>query len=239
MKVNAIALAVFVSCIAGWVIAQDASPESSLASAEQRLSDLVLRAQRLQSEREIENLQRVYGYYLDRRMWDHLSDLFAEDGTIEIGMRGVYLGKRRIRESLELFGPQGLSHGELSDHANLQPVITVAPDNQTAKGRVHALLMLGTHGKSGSLGGGVYENEYVREDGVWKIASLRFYTTFATDYDQGWAKSAFPAPVASETNAPDRPPSTAYRNYPAYFVPPFHYPNPVTGRAVQYAEGRE
>jgi hypothetical protein len=151
-------------------------------------------------------------------------------------MRGVYVGKKRIRESLDLFGEQGLKHGQLADHANLQPVITVSPDGSSAKGRVHALLMLGEHGKGGSIGEGVYENEYLREDGVWKIKSLQFYTTFGTDYDKGWAKSAIPAPVASDKIPPDRPPSVAYQNYPTYFVPPFHYPNPVTGKPVQYRE---
>ena len=35
----------------------------------------------------------IYGYYLDRAMWDQVADLFAADGTIEIGLRGVYVGK--------------------------------------------------------------------------------------------------------------------------------------------------
>ena len=29
---------------------------------------------------------------------------------------------------------------------------------------------------------------------------------------------------------PDRPPTVAYDPYPGEFVPPFHYPNPVTGQ---------
>jgi hypothetical protein len=222
-----------------WMAAARSSddPQANIAAAEQRLQTLVQRTQRLQDEREIENLQRIYSYYLDRALWDQLADLFTDDGTIEIAMRGVYVGKKRIRESLELFGPQYLTDGRLMDHANLQPVITVAADGATAKGRVRALIMNGTYGKSGTIGDGIYENSYVKQEGVWKIHALKFYTTFFSDYDKGWATSAFPAPAASETLPPDRPPTVVYENYPTYFVPPFHYPNPVTGKPVQYRPG--
>ena len=32
---------------------------------------------------------------------------------------------------------------------------------------------------------------------------------------------------------PDLPPSTVYLTYPAYYIIPFHFPNPVTGRAFR------
>lgn len=235
-------LTVLAACIAATVCgawmaqaAQDnTSPKTRLSAAEARLTNLVQRTQRLADEREIENLQRIYGYYLDRALWDQVTDLFADTGRIEIGMRGVYIGKQRIRESLELFGSQGLTDGRLMDHANLQPVITVAPDGTTAKGRVHALIMNGTYGKSGVIGDGVYENQYVKERGVWKIKSLQFFTTFGADYDKGWATSAIAAPTPNDKIPPDGQPTVIYQNYPTYYVPPFHYPNPVTGKPVQY-----
>ena len=229
--------AVLAAASGAWISATAQSagdPPSRLAAAEARLKNLVERTERQQAEREIENLQRIYSYYLDRALWDQITDLFAANGTIEIGMRGLYMGKQRIRESLELFGPQGLSDGRLMDHANLQPVITVAPDGRRANGRVRAFIMNGTYGKSGAIGEGIYENSYVKEDGVWKIQSLHFYTTFGSDYDKGWATSAIPAPQPSDKIPPDRPPTVSYRNYPTYYVPPFHYPNPVTGEPVQY-----
>ena len=140
-----------------WITAArgSADPQSSITAAEQRLRSLAQRTQRLHDEREIENLQRIYSYYLDRALWDQITDLFADDGTIEIGMRGVYVGKKRIRASLDLFGPQDLTDGRLMDHANLQPVITVNPDGATAQGRVRALIMNGTYGKTGAIGDGI------------------------------------------------------------------------------------
>ena len=73
----------------------------------------------------MENLQRVYGYYLDRAQWDQVADLFSDDGAIEFGQQGVYNGKRRIREFLGTLGPHGLVQGWLNDHMQLQPVVTI------------------------------------------------------------------------------------------------------------------
>ncbi len=62
----------------------------------------------LRDEQAVENLQKIYGYYFDRRMWDEVADLFADDGTIEMAQRGVYVGKPRVREFLNLLGPVGI-----------------------------------------------------------------------------------------------------------------------------------
>lgn len=216
---------------------EEKTTSTDLAALRARLDDIDHRAQLQQDLREIENLQRAYGYYLDRYMWDEVADLFADDGVIEIGMRGAYVGKASIRRSLDLFGPHHLPWGRLGDHMNLQPVITVAPDGMTAKGRVRALIMNGVYQQSGFWGEGIYENQYVKEDGVWKIKYLQFFTNVASDYDKGWAKHALGVPKPSDKIPPDRPPSVTYENYPAYQVVPFHYPNPVTGNAVQIPEG--
>ncbi len=81
------------------------------------------RATRLRDEQHIENLQRIYGYYLDRAQWDQLADLFADDGTIELAQQGVYVGKKRVREFLGTLGPAGLVAGWLNDHMQLQPIV--------------------------------------------------------------------------------------------------------------------
>ena len=48
----------------------------------------------------------------------------------------------------------------------LQPVVTRAPDGKTAKGRFRVLAMLGSYGGAAVWAGGLYENEYVLENGV-------------------------------------------------------------------------
>jgi hypothetical protein len=99
---------------------------------------------------------------------------------------------------------------------------------------VRELSLLGKLGDSAYFGGGVHENEYVKENGVWRIKSDHLYQTFLTDYTKGWAHSALPAPGPSATLPPDRPPSSSYRPFPAFEPVPFHYPNPVTGKWVTF-----
>jgi hypothetical protein len=201
------------------------------------LSTLATRLARMQDAEEIENLQNAYGFYLDKWQWDSATALFAKQGTIELAQRGVYVGRARIRASLEdAFGPQGLHQGEVSDHAFYQPVIHVAADGQTARGRVRELSILGKYGVEAYIGGGTRENQYVKENGVWRIKSDHLYLTFLADYAKGWAHGALPAPGPSKTLPPDKPPSVSYMPFPAFEELPFHYPNPVTGKWVQAGE---
>jgi hypothetical protein len=208
-----------------------------VAVAQARLADIEQRAQRVADINEIENLQRSYGYYLDKMLWEHVVDLLTDDATMEIGLSGVYVGKDSIRRYLYSLsgGVEGPLEGVLYDHFQLQPVVTLADDGQTAKGRWRALIMTGTagSGSGGDWGEGPYENEYAKENGVWKISKLHWYATFYVPYEGGWLNSSADAVRAySEGHGvtPDRPPSEQYAPYPAAFVPPFHYPNPVTGQ---------
>ena len=199
-----------------------------------QVAELAHRAQILRDQQTIENLQRRYGYYVDRAMWDQVADLFADDGTIEMGQRGVYVGKKRVREFLNLLGPHGLHDGWLNDHIQLQIIADVAPDGKTARSRSREFDMLGHAGGKGYWEEGTFENSYVKQDGVWKIKSLHFYPTFITDYDKGWAKDAEPVPTASKKLPPDQPPSEVYQIYPKAYVPAYHYVNPVTGEKPHY-----
>jgi hypothetical protein len=202
-----------------------------------RLSDLARRVARLVDEGDVANLQHAYGYYLDRKLWDDVADLFADRGTSERGQQGIYVGKNSIRRGLDRFGPAGLRAGELNDHLQLQTVVTIAPDGTRAYARGVELALAGARGSSGFWREGIFENEYVKEDGTWKIGSLRFYPRVITDYAAGWARDAQPAPGPSDDLPPDRPPSQPYAIYPAFFLPPLHFLHPVTGRPPQYPQG--
>jgi hypothetical protein len=213
------------------------SATASVADVRSRLAAVQTRATRIDDINEIENLQGSYGYYADKMLWDEVVDLFADDGTLEIGPSGVYVGKDSIRRYLLSLsgGKQGPLEGVLNDHFQLQPIITVADDGLTAKGRWRLFLMTGVSGagSGGNWGEGVYENEYVNENGVWKIRALHWFANFVAPYEGGWLNAD---PKAIESYAmgrgvtPDRPSSVPYDPYPGVFVPPFHYPNPVTGQ---------
>lgn len=204
--------------------------KARVARLKQTVGQLEQAVGQLEDENEIETLQRTYGYFTDKAMWREAADLFADDATLEIGGSGVYVGKAHILAYLTALAPHGLSYGMLRNHLQLQPVVTVAPDGRTAKARWRWLAELGEYRKSAAWGLGVYENEYVKVNGIWKIAKLHAYLRMRTPYAEGWAKAALPNTRASRQPPPDRPPTVVYRTYPATFIPPEDYPNPVTGR---------
>jgi hypothetical protein len=214
--------------------AREANAEQRIAALETAIADARRQIQRVKDHDDVEILVGAYGYYLDKSLWNQLADLFADDGSIEIGTRGRYIGRERIRSFLlTAYGAAGPKPGVISNHMQLQPVIHVAPDGNTAKARIRLLLQTGKHGQSASWGGGVYENEYVKNKGVWQLKKVKTYTTFFADYVGGWAKS--PRQAISEPSKvfpPDEPPGPNVESFPNVYDVPFHYDNPVTGRAT-------
>ena len=194
----------------------------------ERLQALGRRLERLDDANQIENVQRSYGYFVDKGMWKEVSELFAENGTYEIGGRGVFVGQARVLEYLRTgMGAERPVEGRLINHMQFEPIVTVSPDGLTGKLRMKAFVV-----SFAGWGDVIYENTYVKENGVWKIATIRapfvMYTSF-----EGWAKSATPnTRPDSFLPPPDRMPTEVYLTYPSYYVVPFHYPHPVTGAKV-------
>ena len=211
------------------------------ASLNAQIDALTLRVQKLEGSRAVRKLQRAFGYYVDRGLWDDAADLFADDGTIEIGIDGVYVGKARIKEYLERLhgGQPGLIYGQLNEWLTLQPAVFVARDGRSATARWRDQGMLGQYKKHAEWRDGIYENTYVNEGGVWKIKSLHLYVNFVAPYEKGWARlkpgEGLVRSAASLQFPPDRGPTVTYKPFPDVQIPPFQAPNPVTGQA---GEGR-
>jgi hypothetical protein len=233
-----IGAAALVASFTALVLGQPANdPATRVAALRARLTNVTSRTTRVDDINRIENLQSSYGYYTDKMLWDEVIDLFADDGTLEIGPSGVFVGKDSIRKYLYSLsgGKQGPLPGVLNDHFEEQPIVTVAADGQTAKGRWRLFLMTGVSGSGsgGNWGEGVYENEYVKQGGVWKISRLHWYANFVVPYEGGWLnadKKGIDEYALGKGVTPDRPPSESYEPYPGVFVPPFHYKNPVSGQ---------
>lgn len=207
---------------------QGGASADRLAILEQQVNELQQRAARADDYIDILNLQSIYGYYVDKSQWDQAADLFSADATLEIAGRGLFVGQQRIREYLHELGPA--EYGRLFNHMQLQPVVHVADDGGSAKARWRSFMQVGNLGKEARWGDAVYENEYVKQDGIWKIAKLHSFITFYVEYDQGWNKGAVALPGHLETLAPDSDSTVRYAAFPEVFIPPYHYDNPVTGR---------
>ncbi|MFO1402073.1 MAG: nuclear transport factor 2 family protein [Steroidobacteraceae bacterium] len=177
----------------------------------------------------ISNLQRGYGYYVDKGLYDQAAGLFAEDGTLEIAGRGVYVGRERIRQYLNHLPAFG--RGQLFNHMQLQPVIHVDGAAGTARGRWRCFIQIATLGVEARWGEATYENDYVKRAGLWQIAKLHGYITYYSEYDRGWDKGGVKLVRSIQGLTPDRPPTEQYEAWPEVFIPPFHYVHPVTGGA--------
>lgn len=175
------------------------------------------------------NLQATYGYYVDKGLWDEAADMFVADGTLEIAGRGVYVGQDRVREYLHALPPY--EHGTLFNHMQLQPVIHIDPDGQSARGRWRAFILIAWLGGEARWGEAIYENAYRLVDGVWRIAKLHAFITFYCEFDRGPNHGGVPMVRTIDGLQPDLPSSHDYEAFPEVFVPPFHYPNPVSGRS--------
>jgi hypothetical protein len=199
--------------------------------------------ERLQAQEDIEaiyRLTRAYGYYVDKAQWSDVAALWAEkDSSVEIAARGVYLGRagaERLFKASMGGGQDGLREGQLFNHMLLQGVVNVDPGGKTAKGRWRAWVQIGSaplNGKPGNAAWseGTYENEYVKENGVWMFKKMKFWPTFYTPYDKGWGVQVNPNNRPDQRNPPDLPKSDDADVLPKTFVPPYHYPNPVSGKA--------
>jgi hypothetical protein len=208
------------------------------------------RVQRLEDINAVRTLHFKYGYYIDMCLYDEAVDLFAEDCQLNF-LNGVYLGKAGARRlycewfrNLFTNGHNGPIHGFLLEHLQLQDIVDISDDGKTAFGRFRALMAAGQHqSKQPRIQhfpdqcweGGIYENRYVKERGIWKIQHLNYNMLWQADYEPGWAKSGVHLPPLTKTfpedpRGPDRLLPAVPNTWPNTRVVPFHYAHPVTGR---------
>jgi hypothetical protein len=204
---------------------------AELTEMKEQLAAAQRLAQRADDWTQIANLQATYGFYVDKMRWDDAADLFAPDATLEIAGRGLFNGQERIRTYLHALGK--FEYGTLYNHMQLQPVIHVAEDGQSAKARWRSFIQVAHLGKEARWGEATYENAYVRHDGKWRIQKLHAFITYYVEYDKGWNKGGVALPQKLGDLDPDAPPTVKYGAFPDVFVPPYHYDNPVSGRKFE------
>jgi hypothetical protein len=167
----------------------------------------------LNDQDAVRNLQNVYDYYVDRRMWDDVVDLFSDDGVFEIGGK-LYKGKAGVSQALARMGPQGLTTGILNDHLPFDTIVKVMPGGREAFTRGTELAMIGdANAGTSSWRIGVFRNRFVREGGLWKIRKMRITPVMDADHAKGWGDGGRAGAVT--------PPMPAWLG-----------PNPASGKPV-------
>ena len=207
----------------------------NIEEMEKRIKELEKQVRETKDIEEIERLQKAYGYYIEHWMSEELIDLFADGPDVAIHLigMGIFRGKDHVRQ----FFNNDMGNDPEFIHQVMQTsgIVTVAPDGQTAKGRwngwgVLAIPMGG--GVKQEFLGGMYENDYVKQDGVWKIKVARHFPTYYSTPGEGIVKpereaAIDPNYVRKEPIEPDIPDNIKVV-YPSGYILPFHFKHPVT-----------
>jgi hypothetical protein len=217
----------------------------------------------------IMNVSAAYGYYLDDSMPAGFGGIIAEKGFKMSPFAGYYIGRDRVL-SARVSGTPPETRPGISYHWLVQPVILISEDGRSATGRFRLFQPRTgkTVGKAGdfygaSFWGGMYDDQYVLENGIWRIWELTLdepYINPVAWKDGVWAKSKDPLPPPPGTPRraftggnfpPDVPLTTLGKReehfrggtgetweWPTILPMWFQYTNPVSGRMPESFQGQ-
>jgi len=204
----------------------------------------------MEAVKAIERLQYTYGSYQDRFLFAELLTLFSNDAPEAHYMGGVWKGQVGLKRlwlgyfsSTYANGAVGPVAGRVFDMPQWQGVIDVSPDSQTGRGRFRTLGKYAVYHEKEEWIAGIYDNDFVKEDGVWRIKIYRFCSPWSAEYFEGWQDidAAKRAPqwvlYPKDPNGPDRLETAAEQctdQYPNPGLVPFRFNNPVTGKPVAW-----
>ena len=174
-----------------------------MADLEARLAALEQRVGMLEDINAIRRLHWAYGYYIDFNRAEDVVQLFAEDGAV-VFLSGEYRrpcrgvggstapGSRTASLRAQRAGgrlaarpfPDAGHHHRRAGPAERQGALP-RPAAWAARHEIRA-----TSPRVMPLQfceAGVYENDYVREAGMWKIKRLDYMMQWQADYEKGWA----------------------------------------------------
>ncbi len=208
---------------------------------------------RLKDIEAIRKLEHAYSYYLVMWMPDEIIDLFAwrDDTTLE-WPEGTFYGKDGLHR---FFGRINANKDPEFMHQmmHLSDVIDIAPDGKTGKGRWWGFgaMALGSAetGIMQAFACGIYENDFIKEDGVWKLWKIKWVPVYSGTPATGWVKPeriAKPRPPEEPRREgeqdvgswwqPDLPAKGIPYSYPSGYILPFHFKHPVTEKKTSEAK---
>jgi len=152
------------------------------------LARLSLEVQRAEDIRAVKRLQISYAHFAQFGLWSEMALLFTSDAEAIYGADRLK-GRAAIGKYLLTTwgnGREGLPAGGLHTMLEDAPVLNLSADGKSAKGRWREFSMIGQLGGDARWEQGVSENEYVKEEGVWKISRLDYDQVTAGPYETGW-----------------------------------------------------
>ncbi|MBN2242831.1 MAG: nuclear transport factor 2 family protein [Acidobacteria bacterium] len=219
-----------------------------------RINALDKRLQRAEDIQAIERLQYAYNYYVEHMLKQEIIDCFADSPDVLLDwLEGKWKGKEGVKEYFDVsqVPPPDFLH-QLIPSAGL---ITVAPDGTSARGRWYALggVMMPSQGREGSgpeisrsLINGIYEIGYIKENGIWKMLTIKWNIPYGVRIHDGWIMPEdIAGPMLKQPASgggpitPDIPMDPGDLRYVTGYILPFHFTHPVTGRPTGEAKRNE
>ena len=222
------------------------SLERQIGVLNQKLAKKEHEIQELKDIEQIKKLQAAYAYYLENSMGQEVIDCFSKaPGVSGTFVEGTYKGPEGIKRYFSRMMEKAPSflHQVRMD----TPYITVAADGKTAKGRWYGDGTVAFKPLNNQIDpmymNVVYEMEYIKEDGIWKIYTLAFQMLYAFQP----SKQKTTSEISSEASSDDAMATEDMKlspdewaeydtQYPSGYIYPFHFKHPVTGRPTSENE---
>jgi len=176
---------------------------------------------KLDAQSKIFNIMGRYSFYLTAAKYHDIAALFAKkapDVRAEMNW-GVYDGNEGIKRLYSKYHTEQIvGPGVMAVHALTTPVLEIAGDGKTAKGVwvSPGHITGGPFTPDGSIKAHWawmrYGNDFILEDGEWKIWHLHVYGMIMCPFDKSWTEAGdvHAAPPMPPEYAPDRPPTFSW-----------------------------
>ncbi len=159
----------------------------------------------LEAKEHIATVMAEYLFQVDRpRDRDVLSELFARGAVWEalgnLAEMGITTSRDAIVDMLVAL-PETLS---FTAHFIGNPVIDVAADATTGRGRWHTLELMSKGGDDPAeiVCVAWYDNEFVREEGKWRISHVRYEDSLVFPFTEGWRDTRYVSMLTGQKIAP-------------------------------------
>jgi hypothetical protein len=159
----------------GCAIQSGQDPETA-----REISELRAQVQNLQDVEAVKQLHVRYVNAMTYADWEEFLDCFSRDAVFAVFMgREPIVGIDAIRDSVMNEIAKSDKHVGKEANLTLHPVITV--DGDTAKGNwvIYFITQPDPNETTLQLVQGIYDMEYKRENGEWKISYIKWAARFA------------------------------------------------------------
>ena len=182
-----------------------------------------------------ENVSDAYGYYIDQFSWRETGGAvlprWLEGAQLH---RHLHRPRPGTNSMIQRYGEDGPSAAMQTLHQKTQPYVTVLGDGSRAQIRLRLLQMNSSSTNAGSMIFGIYENQIVKEDGIWRIHGMDLDYVALADYAGGWtadrSRRQQPLRAGARAARPVRPRRPLARRdlapYPRIRPLGFHFANP-------------